>query len=365
MKIPPPHYFQASGFSFTGLRTRGLSVKSLGQPPTRCASRFYEVRSEPLFPRLCRGRGILSKRQRKILIFAFLGLENCTWRLTSRLFFPWEKQSRKTRLSDVAVRGGRELAVKAGDTRPRGGSGALRHLCISVLRLHYSCYTNKLFRPCPEQTPECGGFIRGYIFPLASYSAIKTASQRCELTFLRYAQIEVINLFMTSTKCSTQGQDWCGRVHSRFAARLPPTVYDILFWICIPFNTLDIITNAQLLNHRPWRGRMTQHTATVKPNGLCHCDVCFCFLLQITSGIHSRFKARMRTKGCGTISTLSSCSIDPHMGHGPPLLSPCPSPSRYGLRTILVISFHHPGEWPEQINYQLLAAWLYCRPESF
>lgn len=103
----------------------------------------------------------------------------------------------------------------------------------------------------------------------------------------------------------------------------------------------------------------------VKPNGLCHRGVCFCFLLQITSGIHGRFKARMRTKGCGTISTLSSCSIDPHMGHGPPLLSPRPSPSLYGPRTILVISFHRPGEWPELINYQLLAAWLYCRPESF
>lgn len=133
-----------------------------------------------------------------------------------------KSKSRKTRLSDSAVRGGRERAVKAGDARPRGGSGALRHLCISVLRLHYSCYTNKLFRPCPEQTPECGGFIRGYIFPLASCGAIKTASQRRELTFLRYkAQIEVINLFMTSTKCSARGQDRCGRVHSRFAARLP------------------------------------------------------------------------------------------------------------------------------------------------
>lgn len=179
-------------------------MKSLRQPPTRCASRFYEVRSEPLFPRLCRGRGILSKRQRKILTFAFLGLENCTWRVDLSPFLSLGKAESK----DPAVRrGGRERAVKAGDSRPRGGSGALRHLCISVLRLHYSCYTNKLFRPCPEQTPECGGFIRGYIFPLASCSAIKTASQRRELTFLRYAQIEVINLFMTSTKCSAQGQD--------------------------------------------------------------------------------------------------------------------------------------------------------------
>lgn len=52
----------------------------------------------------------------------------------------------------------------------------------------------------------------------------------------------------------------------------------------------------------------------------------FVFFYKLTSGIHGRFKARMRTKGCGTISTLSSCSIDPHMGHGPPLLSPCTPP---------------------------------------
>lgn len=155
----------------------------------------------------------------------------------------------------------RRRAVKAGDTRPNGGkgggngSGAPRHLYISVLRLHYSCYTNKLFRPCPEQTPECGGFIGGYIFPLASCGAIKAAYRRRELTFLRYGEIEVINLFVTRYN---PGLMWT----FPFVARRPPTVYEILFWICIPLNSLDIITNAQLLNCRLWRGKMTQHMAS-------------------------------------------------------------------------------------------------------
>lgn len=46
----------------------------------------------------------------------------------------------------------------------------------------------------------------------------------------------------------------------------------------------------------------------------------------------------MRTKSCSTISTLSSCSIDLHVGHGPPFFPPQPSHQR--LRTVLVISFH-------------------------
>lgn len=258
MKIPPPHYFKPQGSP-----SRGCELGAFGEKPSAAA---HEVRFKVLWGAkwtfipspLPRQRNSLqtSKENTYICIFR-------TWKLYLAVDLSPFLSLGKAESKEPAVRrGGRERAVKAGDARPRGGSGALRHLCISVLRLHYSCYTNKLFRPCPEQTPECGGFIRGYIFPLASCSAIKTASQRRELTFLRYAQIEVINLFMTSTKCSAQGQDWCGRVHSCFAARLPATVYDILFWICIPFNTLDIITNAQLLNHRPWRGRMTQHTAS-------------------------------------------------------------------------------------------------------
>lgn len=57
----------------------------------------------------------------------------------------------------------------------------------------------------------------------------------------------------------------------------------------------------------------------------------FVFPLQITSGILGRSKARIRTKGCGTISTLSSCRIDPHMGHGPPLPPPAPPCMARGL----------------------------------
>lgn len=75
----------------------------------------------------------------------------------------------------------------------------LHHLCISVLRLYYLCYTNKLFRPCPKQKPECGGFIGGYTFPLTSCTAIKPASQRCELTYFRYSWIKVITLLICNT----------------------------------------------------------------------------------------------------------------------------------------------------------------------
>lgn len=99
--IPPPHFFKPRGSPSQAVN-EGSTVKSLQQPPARCTSRFYEVGSEPYS--LC--REILSKRQRKILAFAFLELENCTWRLTpSALFFPGKSRVEITLLSDAAACG--------------------------------------------------------------------------------------------------------------------------------------------------------------------------------------------------------------------------------------------------------------------
>lgn len=71
----------------------------------------------------------------------------------------------------------------------------------------------------------------------------------------------------------------------------PPTVYEFLFWICIPCNGLDIITNAQLLNYRPWRGKMTRGNLQACVSAIHAFD---CFLLQITSGMHCGYTVALR-----------------------------------------------------------------------
>lgn len=63
-------------------------------------------------------REFLSKRQREIVVFAFLGLENCTWRLTPLLFPFLGKAESKKPCCQM-----RRRAVKAGEARREGGGG--------------------------------------------------------------------------------------------------------------------------------------------------------------------------------------------------------------------------------------------------
>lgn len=85
-----------------GLWTKGLRWKAFSSRPQGARQGFmrWEVNLNSL------AWEILSKRQRKILAFAFLGLENCTWQLTpSALYFPGKSRVEITLLSDVAACG--------------------------------------------------------------------------------------------------------------------------------------------------------------------------------------------------------------------------------------------------------------------
>lgn len=225
------------------------------------------------------GREILSKRQRKVLIFAFLELENCTWRLTLGSLFCWEKPSRKKKPRCQM----RRHAVKAGDTRPRwvglGGAMGAELYAISAL-VSFACIihvtpTNYL-GIAPGKRRNAVDLLAGIFSHLHHAAQSRLQCWRRELTFLRYGEIEVIHLCVT--RCSS-GLMW--------TPPPPQTVYEILFWICIPCTSLDIIRNAQLLNYRQWRGKMTQHTASRTP-GLVWpwCMFSIVLFLQITPGMH-------------------------------------------------------------------------------
>lgn len=98
----------------------------------------------------------------------------------------------------------------------------------------------------------------------------------------------------------------------------------------------------------------------------------WCFFFSFTNNVTNvlwhdgRFmaKAQMRTKSCGTISTLSSCSIDLHVGHGPPLLSPITLPLSPQDCVCHLISPSSQSGLNKSIT-SFFAAWLYCRPQPF
>lgn len=150
------------------------------------------------------------KRQRKILIHAILWLENCTWNWPLPSFFLGKAES-----GDVAVKCCTEwldsilykykmkiaqgLVLKTGDTLPRKRKKNVYTISalVSFACIIYVIPTNYLgLAPSKSQN---GGFIGGYIFPLTSCTAIKPASQRCELTYFRYSWIKVITLLICNT----------------------------------------------------------------------------------------------------------------------------------------------------------------------
>lgn len=73
-------------------------------------------------------------------------------------------------------------------------------------------------------------------------------------------------------------------------------------------------------------------------------------------------KAQQRTKSSGTISTLSSCSIDLHVGHGTPFLSPMTLPLSPQDYTCHLISPSLQSGLNKSIT-SFFAAWLYWRPQ--
>lgn len=100
----------------------------------------------------------------------------------------------------------------------------------------------------------------------------------------------------------------------------------------------------------------------------CCCCCFFSFTNNITNVLwqDSRFvaKAQMRTKSCGTISTLSSCSIDLRVGHGPPFLSPITLPLSPQDDTCHLISPSSQSGLNKSIT-SFFAASLYWRPQPF
>ncbi len=171
-------------------RPSAAALEVCSQVFMRCKVSYYSL--QPLSC-LSWGRGILSKPQRKILVYGFLWLEKCTcnWPIPS---FGLDRLSRKAMLPNTALRGfytehaNTGLKCFGGFQRQSHNLGKNNWLTpSSVLRLYYSCYKNKLFRTCPKQMPVFGG-IDGHHFPPIHQvlnTAIKPTSQRCELIYFQ------------------------------------------------------------------------------------------------------------------------------------------------------------------------------------
>lgn len=325
MKISPPHYFKPQGSP-----SRGCEGGAFGEKPSAAAR---EVRFKVLWGAkwtfipspLPRQRNSLqtSKENTYICIFR-------TWKLhlavdLSPLFFPGKSRVERPCCQTRRCAVGESVRWRL-ETLDRG-AGAERY-AISAL-VSFACIihatpTNYLGL-APSKRWNVVDLLEG-IFSLSHHAAQSRLHPK-----------DVSSPFWDTLKLRLLIFSWLAPnaphkaridVDGSIPALLPefPQPY---MTFCFGFAFLSIpLISLQMRNYLiTARGvEKWPNVRPVKPNGLCHCDVCFCFLLQITSGIHGRFKAQMRTKGCGTISTLSSCSIDPHMGHGPPLLSPCSPP---------------------------------------
>lgn len=173
----PPHHFCRPQGRLWGLQARDLQWGAFSSGTRGVLTGFYEVQSELLFPPtlqlpFLRARNSLLT-QRKILVCGFLWLEKCTWNWPIASFFFAEKSWAGRRCCQIlhlmvgfcTVHAHRWLKHYGWFQSRRHNPGKGSHcLCISVLRLYYSCYTNKLFRPCPKQMPVFGG-INGHHFP--------------------------------------------------------------------------------------------------------------------------------------------------------------------------------------------------------
>lgn len=124
---------------------------------------YMKLTYPPIFPRKAESKGVASKYCAAWLgsLHAKRWMKHCSW-------FWSQTQPSEKKACNVSA--------------------------ILVLHLYYSCYTNKLFRPCPEQMPEFSGFI-GQCFLSRMLSTLWSSLHPKNVSSsISNSRLEVINL---------------------------------------------------------------------------------------------------------------------------------------------------------------------------
>lgn len=191
--LPPSPSLPSSPGTALRAAGEGPSARGLQQQHSRCAKVFMRCKVsyyslQPLQLPFLRAKEFSLNPKEKYMSMDFYDLKSVL-AIDLSPFLALKKPSWKALLPNTALYGRILYCTRQRDeqsptaclsfkSRRQTAEKGSWHLCTGVLRLYYSCYTNKLFRPCLQQIPAFGEINGRHVSPHTS------GVVRCNLTYI-------------------------------------------------------------------------------------------------------------------------------------------------------------------------------------